>query len=75
MGGECGTYGLEERCILSFGGETKERNHLEDLGLNGMVVLKWIFKMWDEGVDWIGLPQDTGRWRAILNAVMKRPVV
>jgi hypothetical protein len=35
-----------------------------------MIVLKWIFKKWDEDVDWIGLPQDTDKWRDILNAAM-----
>jgi hypothetical protein len=50
-------------------GNLRERDILEDLGLNGMIVLKWIFKKWDEGMDWIGLPQEREKWRAILNAV------
>ena len=31
-------------CVQDFGGETSRKNHLEDLGLHGQILLKWIFK-------------------------------
>ena len=35
MGGECGTYGREEKCIQNLGwGNLNERDHLEDLGVD-----------------------------------------
>jgi len=47
-----------------------ERDHSKYLGVDGRIKLKWIFKKWDGGMDWIGLTQDRDRWRALVNAVM-----
>jgi hypothetical protein len=33
------------------------------------IILKWIFKKWDVGMDWIELAQDRDRRRALVNAV------
>ena len=36
------------------GGGLRERDHTEDLCIDGWIILKWIFKKWD-GDTWTGL--------------------
>jgi hypothetical protein len=43
---------------------------LGDPDVDGRIILKWIFKKFDGGMDWIELAQDRDRWRALVNAVM-----
>jgi hypothetical protein len=43
---------------------------LGDPGVDGRIILKWIFKKWDGGMDWTELAQNRDRWRALVNAVM-----
>jgi hypothetical protein len=38
---------------------------LEDPGVDGRIILRWIFKTWE-----IDLAQVSDRWRAVVNAVM-----
>jgi hypothetical protein len=44
-----------------------EREHFEDLGIDGRTILKW---KWDEGMCWMDVAQDRDRWRTFVNAVM-----
>jgi len=43
---------------------------LEDPGVDGKVILNWIFWKWDGGMGWVDLAQVRDRWRAVVNAVM-----
>jgi hypothetical protein len=52
-------------------GNLRERDHFGDPGVDGRMILRWIFRKWDVGVmDWIELARDRGRWRALVNAIM-----
>jgi len=52
-------------------GNLRERDHLEDPGIDGRIILRWIFRQWDrEYMDWTDLAQDRDRWRALVNMVM-----
>jgi hypothetical protein len=51
-------------------GKPEGRNHLEDRGVDGRIILKWTCERLDGGMDWISLAQNRDRWRAVVNAVM-----
>jgi hypothetical protein len=49
-GGTCRIYRRDERGIQSCEGETRgERDNLEDSGVDGRIILSWIFRKWDVG--------------------------
>ena len=43
---------------------------MEDPGIGGKIILKWHFKKWDGGMEWIDLAQNRDRWRALVNTVV-----
>ena len=50
-------------------GNLRERENLEDKGIDGIIRLKWVFKMW--GMGRINQAHDRYRWKALVNVVTK----
>jgi len=48
-----------EAYIVFWWENLRERDHLEDLGVDGRIILSWIFRKWDVAV-WTG-----SRWLRI----------
>jgi hypothetical protein len=61
----CSRYGGEERCIQGFMGKCKGKRPL------GRIILRWIFRKWNGGMEWIDLAEGRDRWQALVNAVVK----
>ena len=49
-------------------GNLRERDHLEDPGIDERIILKMVFRQLDG--DWTDLAQNSDGWRALVNAVM-----
>jgi hypothetical protein len=47
----------------------KGRDHLEELGIDGNIILDLGEIVW-EGVNWIHMAQDREQWWALVNVVM-----
>jgi len=47
-----------------------ETNHLQDPGVDGRVILKWIFKKRHGEMECFGLAQNRDRWWALVKSVM-----
>jgi hypothetical protein len=70
MGHIGGTRDRSGACGILFG-KHERRNCLEDLGVNGRIILKWFFRKGGlGGMNWASLVQDRGRRWALVNARM-----
>ena len=38
-----------------YRGNLRERDYLEDPGIDGRIILRWIFRKWDGVMNWIDL--------------------
>jgi hypothetical protein len=62
-----GLWGRREACIWFWWGNLRESDHWRDPGVDGRIIVGWIFRKWDVGV-WTGLG-----WlgtETLVNAVM-----
>jgi hypothetical protein len=49
-------------CTGFWWGNPREIDHWRDPGVDGKIILTWLFRKWDVGgMDWIGLAQDRDR--------------
>ena len=66
MVGECSAYGAVESCTGFWWGELREIDHWRDPGVDGEIILRWIFRKWDvgewTGSDWLRIGTGDGRW-------------
>jgi len=67
MGGSCSTYGRQESCTQGLWRNLRERDHLEDLGVDRRMRVQ---EVGERGMDWTDLAQVRDRWRALMNGVM-----
>jgi hypothetical protein len=62
-------WGRGEVCTGFWWGNMKERDHWGDPDLDGRIILRWIFRKWEEvvvtGWSWL-----RDKWRALVSAVM-----
>jgi hypothetical protein len=63
-------WGRREMHIVFWWRDPREGDHLGDPGVDGRIILRWIFGKWDRGMNWIELAPDRDRWQALVNAVM-----
>jgi hypothetical protein len=69
MDGAWHIQGVEERCILGFGGKNlMERNHLKDTGIDVSIILKCILKSVEE-MAWMNATEGRENWQAVVNTV------
>jgi hypothetical protein len=53
MGGACSACEGEERRMQGLMGKPGGIDHLEEPGVDGRIILRWIFRMWGVG-EWTG---------------------
>ena len=51
-------------------GKPDRKSHLEDVDIDGKIILKWIWKAWNGIMNWIDVAHDNYKWQALVSAVM-----
>jgi hypothetical protein len=68
--GYVASIGREEVYIGSWWGNLRERDQLEDSGVDGRIKLSWIFGKWDGSMKCLDLARNRDSFRALMNAIM-----
>jgi hypothetical protein len=55
--------GRREACIGFWWGNLRDRDHWGDPGVDGRIILGWIFRKWDvgSGLDWLRIETGGGQ--------------
>jgi hypothetical protein len=69
--GQVARVGERKGVSRVLGENLREREHLEDPGVYGKIILRRIFRKWVGGMDWINLAQDKDRLLSLVNVVVK----
>jgi hypothetical protein len=56
-------------------GKPEGRDHVEEPGIGGRILLKWIFKQRVGGMSQIELAQNRDRWQILVNVVVNLQVL
>jgi hypothetical protein len=70
MGCARSTYGERRYEYRVLVGNPEGKKLVKNPGIKGRIILKWIFRNWDEGMDSIDMAQNRDGRRPVVNAVM-----
>jgi hypothetical protein len=68
--GHIALMGESSRACRVLMGKPEGINHLEDPGVDGKIILKWILEKSDGGIDWIDLVRNRDTWQAVVTEKM-----
>jgi hypothetical protein len=75
VGEACGSHGRGEESTFFWWESPKERDHLDDQGVDGRMGSQCILGRMAGGVEWIQLTQDRSQWRSFVNTEMNLRVL
>jgi hypothetical protein len=55
------TYGERKSVFRVLVEKPEGRGYLKDPGIDGRIILQWIFEKWDRRVNWLDMAQDRNR--------------